>query len=210
MMKKLTALLIALVLCIAALSAYAADTVSSATVYITSLPELRENPEASALVIYFSTDDTVKAVAYTIADALGADVFEILPEIPYTEDDLKYYTNCRADQEQSDSTARPAISTWPDSLEKYSVIFLGYPIWHGQAPKILYTLLEGIDVSGKTIVPYCTSASSGAGSSARNLQALTDDTAVWLDAKRISNRSTAEDIRSWALSLGLSKEGENP
>ena len=205
-MKKLTALLMALLLMTAALPAFAANAVSSATVNISSLPELKENPDTSALVVYFSTDDTVKAVSYTIADALGADVFEILPEIPYTEDDLKYYTNCRADQEQSDSTARPGVLTWPDSLEKYSVVFLGYPIWHGQAPKILYTLLEGIDVSGKTIVPFCTSASSGAGSSARNLQALTDNTAVWLDAKRIDNSSTADDIRSWVLSLGLKEE----
>ncbi len=187
--------------------AIAEDAVSSATVNITALPELKETQNAASLVIFFSTDDTVKAVAYTIADALGAEVFEIVPEVPYTEADLAYYTNCRADQEQNDSAARPAIAVWPESLEQYNVIFIGYPIWHGQAPKILYTLLEGIDVSGKTIVPFCTSASSGAGSSARNLQALTDESATWLDVKRIDNRSTADDIRAWALSLGI-EQGE--
>ena len=205
-MKKWTALLAALLLGMAALPAYAADAVSSATVSIPSLPDLGNTPDASALVLYFSTDDTVKAVAYAIADTLDADVFEIVPEVPYTEADLRYYTGCRADREQEDSAARPAISAWPESLEPYRVIFLGYPIWHGQAPKILYTLLEGVDVSGKTIVPFCTSASSGAGSSARNLQALTGDSAAWLDAKRIENGSTPDDIRAWVLSLNLKEE----
>ena len=205
-MKKLTAFLAALVLCAAVLPALAADAVSSATLNITELPEIRENPDAKILVIYFSTDDTVKAAARTIADALDADVFEAVPEIPYSEADLAYYTNCRADKEQADSSARPAISAWPDSMEQYSTVFIGYPIWHGQAPKILYTLVEGIDLDGKTVIPFCTSASSGAGSSAKNLQAVSAGEAEWLDVTRINNRSTAEDIRAWALSLGL--EGE--
>ena len=206
MIKKLVALLMVLTLSVVILPVYAEDAVSSATVNISSLPELAENPDEKILVIYFSTDDTVKAVSWTIASALDADVFEIVPEIPYSEADLAYYTNCRADQEQNDRTSRPAISVWPESLDKYDVIFLGYPIWHGQAPRIMYTLLEGINVSGKTIVPFCTSASSGAGSSARNLQRLTDDTATWMDVKRISNRSTPDDIRAWALSLGLKEK----
>ena len=205
-MKKLTAFLAALVLCAAVLPALAADAVSSATLNITELPEIRENPDAKILVIYFSTDDTVKAAARTIADALDADVFEVVPEIPYSEADLAYYTNCRADREQADSSALPAISAWPESMEQYSTVFIGYPIWHSQAPKILYTLVEGIDLGGKTVIPFCTSASSGAGSSAKNLQAVSAGEAEWLDVKRISNGSMAEDIRAWALSLGL--EGE--
>ncbi len=80
------------------------------------------------------------------------------------------------------------------------MIFIGYPIWHGQAPKILYTLLESIDISGKTIVPFCTSMSSGAGSSADNLAKLADSSANWLKVKRIDNHSTAEQVREWALS----------
>ena len=200
-MKKLFAILLVLVLCAAALPAHAeeADAVSSATVNIEAFPVIPEQENASVLVIYFSTDDTVKAVALTAAEALEADVFEVVPEQPYTAEDLAYYTNCRADREQNDSSARPAIAVWPESLEQYDVIFLGYPIWHGQAPKILYTLLEGIDVSGKTIVPFCTSMSSGAGSSAGNLEKLTNG-AVWLKINRIDNHSTTEQIQSWALS----------
>ena len=208
-MKKLIAPALILILCLAVLPAFAADTVSSATINMTQLPDWTANPDASSLVVFFSPDDTVKAVAYAIAEALGADVFEVVPEIPYTEADLAYYTDCRADREQNDSAARPAIAVWPESLDQYDTILIGYPIWHGQAPKILYTLLEGIDVSGKTIVPFCTSASSGAGSSARNLQALTGETASWLDVKRIANHSTADDIRDWALSLNLTKGEES-
>ena len=200
-MKKLFAILAALILCAAALPVLAegADAVSSATVNITSFPTVAEHEDAKILVIYFSTDDTVKAVALTAAEALGADVFEVVPEQPYTAADLAYYTNCRADQEQNDSSARPSIAVWPGSLEQYDVIFIGYPIWHGQAPKILYTLLEGIDVSGKTIVPFCTSMSSGAGSSASNLEKVTNG-ASWLKVKRIDNHSTTEQIQNWALS----------
>ena len=199
MNKKILTVLLVLALTMSCFPAFALDAVSSATVNITSLPAVAEHEDAKVLVIYFSTDDTVKAVALTAAEALGADVFEVVPEQPYTAADLAYYTNCRADQEQNDSSARPAIAVWPESLEQYDVIFIGYPIWHGQAPKILYTLMEGVDVSGKTIVPFCTSMSSGAGSSASNLEKVTAG-AAWLKVNRIDNQSTAEQIQSWALS----------
>jgi flavodoxin len=199
-MKKLFAILFALILCVNALPVLAVDAVSSATVDIAAFPELTEHEDAKTLVIYFSTDDTVKAVALTAADVLKADVFEIVPEQPYTEEDLAYYTNGRCDQEQADASARPGIAVWPEPLEQYDVVFIGYPIWHGQAPKILYTLLEGIDLSGKTVVPFCTSISSGAGSSATNLAKLTGNTTTWLKVERIANHATDEQIRAWALS----------
>ena len=164
--------LISLILCVSAVPATAVDAVSSATVSIEAFPELTEHADAKTLVIYFSTNDTVKAVALVAADALEADVFEVIPEQTYTEADLAYYTGGRCDQEQDDSSARPGIADWPESLDQYDVVFIGYPIWHGQAPKILYTLLEGIDLSGKTVVPFCTSMSSPAGSSAANLEKL--------------------------------------
>ena len=197
-MKKLLATLFALILCVNVMPALAVDAVSSATVNVETFPELTEHEDAKTLVIYFSTDDTVKAVALVAAEALAADVFEIVPEQPYTEADLAYYTNGRCDKEQADASARPGIANWPESLDQYDVMFIGYPIWHGQAPKILYTLLEGIDLSGKTIVPFCTSMSSGAGSSAGNLAKLTSDTTTWLNAERIANHATEEQIRTWA------------
>ena len=198
-MKKMFALLAALVMLLP-VSGLAVDAVSSATVNITEVPETAVHENAKALVIWFSTNDTVKAVALTAADAMDADSFEIVPEQPYTEADLAYYTNGRCDREQADASARPAIVSLPENLGQYDVIFIGYPIWHGQAPKILYTLLENADISGKTIVPFCTSMSSGAGSSADNLAKLADSSANWLKVKRIDNHSTAEQVREWALS----------
>ncbi len=198
MNKKIFSILTALVLAMNCSLILAEDAVSSATVDIFSFPAVADHEDARVLVIYFSTDDTVKAVALTAAEALEADVFEVVPEQPYTDADLKYYTDCRADKEQNDPGARPGIAVLPGSLEQYDVIFIGYPIWHGQAPRILYTLLESVDISGKTIVPFCTSASSGAGSSASDLEKVTAG-ATWLKARRIDNHSTAEQIRTWAL-----------
>ena len=200
MSNRILTILLALVLAMSCVAALAEDAVSSATVDIASFPAVAEHENAKVLVVYFSTDDTVKAVALTAAEALEADVFEIVPEQPYTDADLAYYINCRADKEQNDSSARPGIAAWPESLEQYNVIFIGYPIWHGQAPRILYTFLEGVDISGKTIVPFCTSASSGAGSSASNLEKVADG-ANWLEVRRIDNHSTAEQIQSWALNV---------
>ena len=211
-MKKL--LLFVNILILAAFTALctaaAEDAVSSATLSVNALPQVQENENASVLVVYFSTDDTIRAAALTAADALGADVFEIVPAEPYTADDLNYNkSGTRATVEQRDSEARPEIAVLPESLEQYSTILLGYPIWWGQAPKIVSTFLESVDVSGKTVIPFCTSASSGVGSSDTNLHALADDTVTWVPAKRISNRETAEGIRAWALSLDLPVKEES-
>ena len=97
--------------------------------------------------------------------------------MPYTDADIAYYTNCRADREQSDPTARPAIANEVTNMEQYSTVVIAYPIWHGQAPKIIYTFLESYDLSGKTIIPFCTSASSPLGTSASNLHTLAPDSA---------------------------------
>jgi len=209
-MKKLIACLSALVLFMGLTPAMAEDAVSSATINVAEIPAAGEHPNAAILVVYFSTDDTVRAAARIAADALGADIFEIVPQTLYTTEDLNYNnSSSRATREQRDETARPEIVSLPENLQQYDTILLGYPIWWGQAPKILYTFLESVDVSGKTIIPFCTSASSSAGSSARNLQTLTDEATVWLEVKRIDNRSTAEEIRAWALSLNLTQGEKN-
>ena len=89
----------------------------------------------------------------------------------------------------------------PEDLSRYDTILLGYPIWGGQAPKILYTFLENTDLSGKTIIPFCTSNSSGIGSSDTNLHALTDDSVLWQKGTRIKKGSTAEEITLLAQTL---------
>lgn len=123
------------------------------------------NEDNDILIAYFSCTNTTKTIAERINNHVKGTLHQIVPEVPYTEADLKYYSGGRADLEQADSSARPLIKEKIDNIDKYKVIFIGYPIWHGQAPRIISTFLESYDFSGKTIIPFCTSSSSGIGSS---------------------------------------------
>ena len=155
-----------------------------------------ENKKKDTLVVVFSRTGHTKPLAEYAADYLDADLFEIEAAVPYTDADIAYYTNCRADQEQNDPTARPEIKGEVKNMEQYDTIVLAYPIWHGQAPKIIYTFLESYDFTGKTIIPFCTSASSGIGSSATNLHALAPD-AVWKDGRRFAIGTSQTTIEDW-------------
>ena len=200
-MKKF--LLILLSLMLAGSLACAEDAVTSATLKIDKLPEV-EAQDNGILVVYFSPDDTVRAAAYAIAAELEADLFEIVPEELYTAEDLNYYNSkARSMVEMKDNSARPAIAGLPEDLDQYDTLLLGYPIWGGQAPKIICTFLESVDLTGMTIIPFCTSNSSGLGSSDKKLYPLTDDTVTWVPGKGIKKGSTEEDIRAWAEGLGL-------
>ncbi|WP_322173563.1 flavodoxin [Acutalibacter caecimuris] len=137
------------------------------------------------LVAYFSATGTTRPLAEYAAEHLGADIYEITPQEPYTEEDLAYYTDCRADREQNDPSARPTIFGSVEDMGQYDVVFFGYPIWHGQAPRIISTFLENYDFAGKTIVPFCTSHSSGIGSSADNLYDLAAS-AEWLEGSGLA------------------------
>ena len=179
----------------------AEDAISSATLKMDTLPAA-EPQENGILVVYFSPDDTVRAAAYAIAGTLSAELFEIVPAEPYTADDLNYHNSkARAMVEMSNSRARPEIAGLPEDLTPYHTVILCYPIWGGQAPKILSTFLESTDLSGKTVIPFATSNSSGIGSSARALRSLTDDSVTWQDGKGIKKGATEEDIRLWAETL---------
>ena len=146
------------------------------------------------LVAYFSATNTTEGVAEHIANGLNADLYEIVPEDPYTEADLNYNdNNSRTTIEMNDPNARPAISGSVENMEQYDIIFVGYPIWWGEAPRIVSTFMESYDFSGKTIVPFCTSGGSGIGSSASNLERLTSG-ATWLDGRRL-NGSDSQDTR---------------
>lgn len=157
---------------------------------------------SKTLVAYFSATNTTRPLAEYATDILNADLYEIVPKIPYTDDDLSYYTGGRADQEQSDSSARPTISGSIDNMADYDVVFIGYPIWHGQAPKIIYTFLESYDFTGKTIIPFCTSHSSGIGSSDTNLYSLTNG-ANWLAGQRFASGTSRSTMEDWISGLGL-------
>lgn len=157
-----------------------------------------------ALVAYFSCTGNTEKIANAIAQEQDCDTFEIEALVPYTEDDLRYYTDCRADREQNDDSARPEIKNTLSNMADYDVIFIGYPIWHGQAPRIISTFLESYDFSGKTIVPFCTSGSSPIGSSATNLHQLAEN-ATWLEGKRFSSNASASEISEWVKALNISK-----
>lgn len=158
-----------------------------------------ENDESDiqkVLVAYFSCTNTTKNVAEKINDQIsGSDIYRITPAVPYTSADLNYNTDCRANREQNDATARPAISGGVENIEQYDVIFIGYPIWWGQAPKIIYTFFESYDYDfvGVTIIPFCTSGSSGIGSSATNLHSLAPS-ANWKSGARISGTNVSSLI----------------
>lgn len=167
-------------------------------------------PQDSAtniLVAYFSATGNTEGIAAELQNLLQADLYQIIPQVPYTQEDLNYSEDeCRANQEQNDPSARPAISESLENMDDYDVIFLGYPIWWGQAPKIISTFLESYDFSGKVIVPFCTSGSSGIGSSASNLHDLASD-AQWMDGQRFSGSASGDEIQQWVNGLELEYEG---
>lgn len=166
-------------------------------------PEGTDDGGKKILIAYFSATNNTEGIANHLNDILDADLYEIVPEQPYTSDDLNYNdSSSRSSQEMDDPDARPVISGSVDSMEQYDVIFLGYPIWWGEAPRIINTFLESYDLSGKTIAPFCTSASSPMGSSATKLQELTEDV-TWLEGQRFSGGASASDVQSWVDSLNL-------
>lgn len=174
------------------------------------LDEREADVKPKILVTYFSCTGTTRSAAEYTAEILGADLYEIVPENPYTETDLAYYTNGRADQEQNDPDARPAISGNVENMKEYNIIILGYPIWHGQAPRIISTFLESYDFSEKTMIPFCTSHSSGIGSSADDLHDLCSESVEWMDGKRFGTGVSRADVEEWIGETGMEPEGAFP
>ena len=167
-----------------------------------------EGDNAKVLVAYFSATNTTAGVAKNIAQCLNADLYEIVPEVPYTSEDLDYHDNgSRTTSEMSDPDSRPAISGSVDNIEQYDIVFLGYPIWWGDAPRIMSTFVESCDLSGKTVVPFCTSGSSGVGSSSSNLEKLTSG-ATWLSGTRFGGSTDQSEIAQWINGLGLNVSAE--
>ena len=167
------------------------------------IPEEADDSGNKILIAYFSATNNTEGIANHLESILDADLVEIVPETPYTSDDLNYNdSSSRSSQEMNDPDTRPAISGSVEDMEQYDVIFLGYPIWWGEAPRIVNTFLESYDLDGKTIVPFCTSASSPMGSSATKLQDLTDG-ATWLEGRRFSGGASEGDVQSWVDGLNL-------
>ncbi len=164
-------------------------------------PEPSEKTGGRALVVYFSATGTTRGIADRIASLTGADMAEIVPSEPYTSGDLNYSDRTsRATAEQNTPDARPGIAN-EISLDGYTTVYLGYPIWWGQAPRILSSFVESHDFTGVTVIPFCTSGSSDIGQS--------DDTLAeqagggnWLQGKRFSAGASESDLKAWIDGLG--------
>ena len=175
-------------------------------------PEPEPNPDPTpdptpsggrALVVYFSCTNTTKGIADRIVEVTDAATWRINPEVAYTSEDLNYNnSSSRANREQNDPSARPAIKGKCENLADYDVVFLGYPIWWGKAPKVIFTFLESHDLAGKTVVPFCTSHSSGIGSSDTDLHRLAAG-AEWKQGRRFGGSESKETIEKWIESMDL-------
>lgn len=149
------------------------------------------------LVVYFSGTGTTRDVAKKIKKATGAKLYQIKAEEPYTSEDLDYSNdNCRANVEQQDETVRPKIDGKVKNIQKYDVIFLGYPIWWGKEPMIIQTFLESYNLEDKKIVPFCTSGGSGISGSMKGIEAAVKGAKV-VEGKDLTDLSS-KDIAKWA------------
>ena len=153
---------------------------------------------SNKLVAYFSASGVTGSVAEKLADEIGADLFEIVPENPYTNADLDWQNSrSRSSVELKDRNARPAIASKIVDMSRYDVVFVGFPIWWYREPSIIDTFMEAYDFSGKTIVPFATSGGSGLGDAPKNMQALAKGSKVE-NGKRFSAVVSGQELRAWA------------
>ena len=151
-------------------------------------------------VIYFSATGTTKKVAEYIKNTTNGDLIEIIPKEKYTDSDLNYgNNNSRANKEQNDSNARPEISN-NINTDNYDVIYLGYPIWWGDVPKIILTFLDSHNLNGKTIIPFCTSHSSGISASLNTFKNYNKNV-TWIDGKRFDSGTSQNEVTNWINSI---------
>lgn len=217
-MKKITSILLALVLVFSfAACSNNSDNSASTANSTTSTPAGKQSTDESSdnntdsssnskiLVVYYSATGSTKAVADTIADTTRADLFEITPVVPYTSDDLNWTNdNSRVSVEHNDESKRdvPLTKTTPDHWADYDKVFIGYPIWWGIAAWPVNNFVKGNDFSGKTVIPFCTSTSSGLGQSG-DLLADMAGTGNWQDGERFSSGASSSKVESWVNGLDL-------
>ena len=220
-MKKLTALLLSVVLALSLAACGSANKPASSTTQPeTSAPT--EQPESSStapaesepetqpetgktLVVYYSASGNTERVAKDIAEAAGADLFEIVPAELYTSDDLNWTNpDSRVSREHDDESLRdvPLTTTEVSDWDSYDTVFIGYPIWWGIAAWPVDTFVKNNDFNGKTVIPFATSSSSGMGQSG-SLLADMAGTGDWQEGQRFSSGVSSDDVQSWVNGLGL-------
>ncbi|MBR2389867.1 MAG: flavodoxin [Mogibacterium sp.] len=208
-MKKIIALLVALLLvfgltaCGGGNSENTEDSSSETATESSSEETAAEEPQTDTgvLVVYFSATGTTKGVAEKIASVTGADLYEIKAAQEYTAEDLDWNdSDSRTTHEQNDPSVRPEIGSDPVSLEGYSTIYIGFPIWWGEEPRIMDTFVESYDFDGITMIPFCTSSSSGIGMSGKNLESNAGS-GKWLDGERFSGSVSEDELQTWIEGL---------
>lgn len=220
-MKKLTALLLSVVLALSLAACGSANKPASSTTQPeTSAPT--EQPESSStapaesepetqpktgktLVVYYSASGNTERVAKDIAEAAGADLFEIVPTEVYTSEDLNWTNpDSRVSREHDDESLRdvPLTTTEVPDWDSYDTVFIGYPIWWGIAAWPVDTFVKNNDFTGKTVIPFATSSSSGTGQSG-SLLADMAGTGEWQEGQRFSSGVSSDDVQSWVNGLGL-------
>lgn len=156
------------------------------------------------LVAYFSASGVTAKIAKLLAEAAGADIFEIEPAVPYTKADLNWMDkNSRSTIEMNDHSARPEIKTHLDNMAEYDVVFLGFPIWWYREPSIIDTFLEQYDFSGKTIVLFATSGGSGFGKTAAGMKDKVSSQTKIIEGKLLNGRQNVRSLTEWVNGLGL-------
>lgn len=156
---------------------------------------------STTLVAYFSATGTTARAAHAIADAIGADLYEIAPTEPYTSADLNWNDRAsRSSREMNDESCRPAIAGTVENMDAYDTVFVGFPVWWYVEPRIIDTFLESYDFAGKTVVPFATSGGSGLGRAPQRMQQIAAGSTV-TGGKLLNGRQSADALRAWAESL---------
>ncbi len=159
---------------------------------------------SKVLVAYFSASGVTRKVAAEIAKAEQADLFEILPEVPYSAEDLDWTDKqSRSTLEMQDSGCRPPIARQVENMAQYDIVFIGFPVWWGREPSVVDTFLDAHDFTGKTIVPFCTSGGSGIGETAKRMQEIVGASAVVREGTRLGGKVSEADLAIWTSALGL-------
>lgn len=209
-MKKLTSLVIALLLVLTFSACGSSNSNSSSSTKSnssssTSAKTKTTKSKGKVLVAYYSATGSTKAVAETIANATGGDLFEIEPKEPYSEGDLDW-TNSRSrvSVEHDDESKRdvPLKTVTPENFDNYDTVFIGYPIWWGIAAWPVDNFVKGNDFTDKTVIPFCTSSSSGLGDSGELLKEQAG-TGNWQDGERFSSGASQDEVESWVKDLGV-------
>nr|WP_297939786.1 flavodoxin [uncultured Lachnoclostridium sp.] len=198
-MKKIAALLLALTMTFGLVACGNNNTTVNTSLEQDTAESISETETGKVLVVYFSGSGNTARVAEDIADAAGADLFEITPAQPYTDKDLDYTNNnSRVVKEHDDESFRNVELTTTEvpDWDSYDTVFLGYPIWWQIAAWPVNIFVENNDFTGKTVIPFATSASSGMGESATLLEELAG-AGDWQEGQRFPSSAATEDVQTW-------------